>query len=60
MLPSLAAEPPASDHWLHEIKHDGYRAILLVDGGNAQAFTRNAEWLDRPVSRHRSRGEKLR
>ena len=48
MLPSLTAEPPASDHWLHEIKHDGYRAILLVDGGNAQAFTRNRnDWTAR-------------
>jgi len=48
MLPSLAAEPPASDHWLHEIKHDGYRTILVVDHGMARAFTRNRnDWTDR-------------
>jgi ATP-dependent DNA ligase len=39
MLPSLAAEPPASDHWLHEIKHDGYCTLLLVDGGNVSLGT---------------------
>src|SRR5579859_6227179 len=48
MLPSLAAEPPASDHWIHEIKHDGYRTLLLVDDGKVQAFTRNRnDWTDR-------------
>lgn len=41
MLPSLTAEPPSSDHWIHEIKHDGFRTMLLVDGGTVRAFTRN-------------------
>ena len=30
-LPSLVAEPPAGDGWIHEIKHDGYRTMLLID-----------------------------
>jgi DNA ligase D-like protein (predicted ligase) len=48
MLPSLALEPPASDHWLHEIKHDGFRTLLLVDNGKVQAFTRNGnDWTAR-------------
>jgi ATP-dependent DNA ligase len=48
MLPSLAAQPPTSDHWIHEIKHDGYRTILVVRDGRAQAFTRNHnDWTDR-------------
>src|SRR4051794_29398679 len=48
MLPSLAKEAPASDHWIHEVKHDGYRTLLLVDGGKAQAFTRNRnDWTAR-------------
>jgi ATP-dependent DNA ligase len=38
MLPSLAREPPASDHWLHEIKHDGFRTLLPVNDGV------HAEW----------------
>src|SRR5689334_18664504 len=48
MLPSLAPEPPASDNWQHEIKHDGFRTLLLVDRGQARAFTRNGnEWTSR-------------
>jgi len=48
MLPSLTAQPPASDHWLHEIKHDGYRTLLIVDRSEAQAFTRNHnDWTTR-------------
>jgi ATP-dependent DNA ligase len=48
MLPSLALEPPKSDAWLHEIKFDGYRTVLVVDDGEARAFTRNRlDWSDR-------------
>ena len=48
MLPSLVAEPLASDHWLHEIKHDGFRTVLVVNDGKAQAFKRNRyDWTDR-------------
>jgi ATP-dependent DNA ligase len=47
MLPSLAAEPPAGEHWIHEIKFDGYRTVLVVDAGTAPAFTRNRlDWSD--------------
>src|SRR5579871_4369769 len=48
MLPSLAKEAPAGDHWIHEVKHDGYRTLLVVDRGNAQAFTRQRnDWTAR-------------
>ena len=48
MLPSLVTEPPASDNWQHEIKHDGYRTQLVIDRGKVQAFTRNRnDWTDR-------------
>jgi bifunctional non-homologous end joining protein LigD len=33
MLPSLVLEPPKGEAWIHEIKHDGFRTILTVDGG---------------------------
>ncbi len=52
MLPSLALEPPKGDAWLHEIKFDGYRTLLVVDDGEARAFARNRlNWSDeyRPV-----------
>ena len=41
MLPSLVVEPPTGGHWIYEVKHDGYRTLLLVDGGQATAITRN-------------------
>ena len=32
----------------HEIKHDGYRAILIVERRRARAYTRNGfDWTDR-------------
>ena len=40
-------EAPAGDDWIHEIKFDGYRTLLVVGGGQARAFTRNGyDWSD--------------
>ena len=48
MLPSLVLDAPAGDDWIHEIKFDGYRTLLAVNGGQARAFTRNGyDWSDR-------------
>jgi bifunctional non-homologous end joining protein LigD len=48
MLPTLVDEPPEGGNWLHEIKHDGYRTQLVIDGGQARAFTRNGhDWTER-------------
>ena len=48
MLPSLALEPPGGEHWIHEIKFDGYRTVLVIEDGAARAFTRNRlDWSDR-------------
>jgi DNA ligase D-like protein (predicted ligase) len=48
MAPTLADEVPTGDDWLHEIKHDGYRTQLVVDGGQARAFTRRGyDWTGR-------------
>ena len=47
MLPSLVAEPPMGERWIHEIKFDGYRTVLIVENGKARAFTRNRlDWSD--------------
>ena len=47
MLPSLVLDAPAGDEWIHEIKFDGYRTLLVVGGGQARAFTRNGyDWSD--------------
>jgi ATP dependent DNA ligase domain len=48
LLPTLVDEPPAGDGWLHEITHDGYRTILVIDRGGARAFIRHGnDWTRR-------------
>src|SRR5262245_14127033 len=47
-IPTPAAEPPTGGEWIHEIKHDGFRTMLAIDGGKARAFTRNGyDWSSR-------------
>ena len=47
-LASSVDQPPEGKHWIHEIKHDGYRSQLLVERGTARVFTRNGyDWTDR-------------
>ena len=48
MLPTLAPEPPQGDDWLHEIKYDGYRTQLVIEGSSVRAFTRSGhDWSER-------------
>ena len=45
MLPTLVADPPEGEGWLHEIKYDGYRTQIVVEGSSVRAFTRNGhDW----------------
>ena len=47
-LPSPAREPPGGSDWLHEVKFDGYRAMIRRDGANARLFTRRGyDWTER-------------
>jgi bifunctional non-homologous end joining protein LigD len=47
-LPSLVDQPPEGNHWIHEVKHDGYRCIVIVERGGARVFTRNGfDWSER-------------
>lgn len=39
MKPRLVETAPSGDGWLHEVKFDGYRTQLHVEGGNARAFS---------------------
>jgi bifunctional non-homologous end joining protein LigD len=44
-LATPAREPPSGPGWLHELKLDGYRLGLRVDGGEARVWTRGGrEW----------------
>ncbi|TIX85376.1 MAG: DNA ligase D, partial [Mesorhizobium sp.] len=46
--PTLVAKAPAGSDWLHEVKYDGYRTQLIVDGRTARAFTRRGyDWSHR-------------
>jgi ATP-dependent DNA ligase len=40
-LPSLTDQPPQGAHWIHDVKHDGYRTILVIERSIARAYTRN-------------------
>jgi ATP-dependent DNA ligase len=40
-LPSLVDQPPVGKHWIHEIKHDGYRSLVVIEGSEARVFNRN-------------------
>ena len=45
-IPTLADEPPSGAGWVqHEIKYDGYRTQLVIEGNRVRAFTRNGhDW----------------
>jgi bifunctional non-homologous end joining protein LigD len=49
--PQLATSvdhPPKGSHWIHELKHDGYRCQVLLARGQAHVFSRNGyDWTDR-------------
>ena len=41
-------QPPQGSNWIHEVKHDGYRALLVIERGKACAYTRNGfDWSER-------------
>jgi ATP-dependent DNA ligase len=37
---SAVDQPPEGKHWIHKIKHDGYRCQVLLQQGQARVFTR--------------------
>jgi bifunctional non-homologous end joining protein LigD len=45
MLATLADSVPTGDEWLHEVKWDGYRAIITISGGTAELTSRNGNSL---------------
>ena len=47
-LPTLTHQPPEGGGWIHEVKHDGFRTILVIERGTVRAFTRNGhDWSER-------------
>jgi len=48
MQPTLVDAAPEGHDWIHEIKYDGYRTELLLNGADSRAFTRNGhDWSDK-------------
>lgn len=44
-LATLESVPPSGEQWLHELKFDGYRALLAVGGGDYRVYTRSGlDW----------------
>ena len=47
-LATLVAKPPAGKRWLHEIKFDGYRLQVRIEGGEVRLLTRTGlDWTGR-------------
>ncbi len=47
-LATLVDEVPAGNGWMHEIKFDGYRAMIAAKAGEVHVFTRNGkDWTDK-------------
>jgi bifunctional non-homologous end joining protein LigD len=39
-LPTKAQHLPSGSHWLHEIKHDGFRVIARKTGAQVKLYSR--------------------
>jgi bifunctional non-homologous end joining protein LigD len=47
-IPTRATKVPASPDWIHELKYDGYRLIVVRDGDRVKLLTRNGhDWTKR-------------
>ena len=44
-LATAVDHPPPRAGWIHEVKHDGYRTLLIIERRKARAYTRNGfDW----------------
>ena len=47
-LATLVDSVPAGNRWMHEIKFDGYRALVAAKGGEVRVYTRSGkDWSDK-------------
>ncbi|MES2492390.1 MAG: DNA ligase D [Pseudomonadota bacterium] len=47
-LATLVDAVPAGNGWMHEIKFDGYRALIAANGADVRVYTRNGlDWTDK-------------
>jgi len=50
-IPTPAREVPTGPEWVHEIKHDGWRAVVRIEGAEVTILTRSARNVTRMFSR---------
>jgi len=53
-LATLVDDVPAGNDWMHEIKFDGYRAVIAAEGSEVRVYTRaGLDWTDKfqPLAR---------
>ena len=47
-LATLKMKAPSGSLWIHEVKYDGYRIQLRIDGDDRRAYTRNGyNWISK-------------
>ena len=47
-LATLVDSVPSGNQWLHEVKYDGYRALLSIGAGGPKVFTRTGlDWTEK-------------
>jgi bifunctional non-homologous end joining protein LigD len=47
-LCTLVDSVPTGTGWIHEVKYDGYRALVAIAGGKAKVYTRSRlDWTDK-------------
>lgn len=47
-LATLKMKAPSGAQWIHEVKYDGYRIQLRIDGDDRRAYTRNGhDWINK-------------
>jgi ATP-dependent DNA ligase len=45
LMPTLVDKPPEGEAWSHEVKFDGYRSQMIIDGAGVRIFTRRGlDW----------------
>src|SRR6267143_2072790 len=42
-LATLVSAPPKGGNWIYEVKHDGYRLLARLSGGEVRLFTRSGK-----------------
>jgi bifunctional non-homologous end joining protein LigD len=47
-LATLVSAPPKGGNWIYEVKHDGYRLLARLSGGEVRLFTRTGkDWTEK-------------